>query len=226
MYNHNKYAGNHGDQLKHKLLSITLEHLKQTRPDPIRFIDTHASEGIYLTNNGDVYHGSTSIAARILNRASDNVVSCDINIQAVEKLKANVPSAEVFQQDGFYGHNQLLADTCYHNCILVDPPYQDYDDYFEVLGLAAKISKHTNNTLLVWLPQKLGDRYSNNVMSNLTNVFQDRWVNSYTCSRYALTDGVEMFGSTVVCCSTDHELLAKLSDARYELQDLFNKIKQ
>lgn len=224
MYNHNQYAGNHGDQLKHLLLRITLEHLKETRPEPLRFLDTHASEGIYLDNNGDVYKGSTAIAAEVLNRASDNVVACDINIQAVEKLKANVPSAEVFQQNGFYGHNELLADMVYHNCILIDPPCQDYDDYFEILGLAAKVSRHKNNTLLVWLPQKLADRYSNNVIANLTNVFQDRWVNAFTTTRFALTDGVDMFGSTVVCCTDDTKLLAKLSDARYLLQEKFNKI--
>jgi 23S rRNA (adenine2030-N6)-methyltransferase len=45
-YRHAYHAGNFADVLKHAVLALVIEHLKQ-KPPPFRVIDTHAGAGIY-----------------------------------------------------------------------------------------------------------------------------------------------------------------------------------
>lgn len=45
-YRHAYHAGNFADVMKHALLALVLEHLKQ-KPAPFRVIDTHAGIGLY-----------------------------------------------------------------------------------------------------------------------------------------------------------------------------------
>lgn len=45
-YRHAYHAGNFADVLKHAVLALVIEHLKQ-KPAPFRVIDTHAGRGLY-----------------------------------------------------------------------------------------------------------------------------------------------------------------------------------
>src|SRR5512136_2293463 len=45
-YRHAYHAGNFADVLKHLVLTLVIEHLKQ-KPAPFRVIDTHAGVGLY-----------------------------------------------------------------------------------------------------------------------------------------------------------------------------------
>ena len=45
-YRHAYHAGNFADVLKHAVLALVIEHLKQ-KPAPFRVIDTHAGIGVY-----------------------------------------------------------------------------------------------------------------------------------------------------------------------------------
>jgi 23S rRNA (adenine2030-N6)-methyltransferase len=45
-YRHAYHAGNFADVLKHAVLALVIEHLKQ-KPSPFRVIDTHAGAGLY-----------------------------------------------------------------------------------------------------------------------------------------------------------------------------------
>jgi 23S rRNA (adenine2030-N6)-methyltransferase len=45
-YRHAYHAGNFADVLKHAVLALVIEHLKQ-KPTPFRVIDTHAGVGVY-----------------------------------------------------------------------------------------------------------------------------------------------------------------------------------
>ena len=45
-YRHAYHAGNFADVLKHAVLALVIEHLKQ-KPAPFRVIDTHAGVGVY-----------------------------------------------------------------------------------------------------------------------------------------------------------------------------------
>jgi len=45
-YRHEFHAGNVADLLKHSVLSLIIEYLKQ-KPAPVRYIDTHAGAGLY-----------------------------------------------------------------------------------------------------------------------------------------------------------------------------------
>jgi 23S rRNA (adenine2030-N6)-methyltransferase len=45
-YRHAYHAGNFADVLKHAVLALVIEHLKQ-KPSPFRVIDTHAGTGLY-----------------------------------------------------------------------------------------------------------------------------------------------------------------------------------
>jgi 23S rRNA (adenine2030-N6)-methyltransferase len=45
-YRHTYHAGNFADVLKHAVLALVIEHLKQ-KPAPFRVIDTHAGIGVY-----------------------------------------------------------------------------------------------------------------------------------------------------------------------------------
>lgn len=49
-YRHEYHAGNVGDLLKHSVLTLVIEYLKQ-KPAPIRYIDTHAGAGRYSTRS-------------------------------------------------------------------------------------------------------------------------------------------------------------------------------
>ena len=49
-YRHEFHAGSVADLLKHSVLSLVIEYLKQ-KPAPIRYIDTHAGAGLYAINS-------------------------------------------------------------------------------------------------------------------------------------------------------------------------------
>ncbi|MSR11064.1 MAG: 23S rRNA (adenine(2030)-N(6))-methyltransferase RlmJ [Gammaproteobacteria bacterium] len=49
-YRHEFHAGNVGDLIKHSVLSLIIDYLKQ-KPAPIRYIDTHAGAGLYSTRS-------------------------------------------------------------------------------------------------------------------------------------------------------------------------------
>ena len=50
-YRHAYHAGNFADVLKHAVLALVIEHLKQ-KPAPFRIIDTHAGAGLYALDDG------------------------------------------------------------------------------------------------------------------------------------------------------------------------------
>jgi 23S rRNA (adenine2030-N6)-methyltransferase len=50
-YRHAYHAGNFADVLKHAVLALVIEHLKQ-KPAPFRVIDTHAGVGLYALDGG------------------------------------------------------------------------------------------------------------------------------------------------------------------------------
>ena len=50
-YRHAYHAGNFADVLKHAVLALVIEHLKQ-KPAPFRIVDTHAGTGLYDLTGG------------------------------------------------------------------------------------------------------------------------------------------------------------------------------
>ena len=51
-YRHAFHAGNHADVLKHIVLMLALDHLKQ-KPKPLWYIDTHAGAGCYALDSAE-----------------------------------------------------------------------------------------------------------------------------------------------------------------------------
>lgn len=97
-YRHEFHAGNVGDLIKHTVLSLVIDYLKQ-KPAPIRYIDTHAGPGLY---------GIDSALAKKTGEYQRGVGSLDLS-QLPPQLDGYVQALQHHLKNGYYPGSPLLA---------------------------------------------------------------------------------------------------------------------
>jgi 23S rRNA (adenine2030-N6)-methyltransferase len=104
------------------------------------------------------YPGSPMLAALAL-RPSDRAVFFETQRDEaghLRKLLANRPRARVESSDGFAGLRALLPPPERRGCVLIDPPYEEREDYSRVLAAVAdSMQRFETAVLMLWLPVKL-----------------------------------------------------------------------
>lgn len=108
------------------------------------------------------YPGSPLLAARAL-RAADRAVFFETQREEAGNLRKVLPPgvrARVEGSDGFAGLRALLPPPERRGCVLIDPPFEERDDFARVQQAATDaISRFESAVLVAWLPVKLRDDF-------------------------------------------------------------------
>src|SRR5262245_6715760 len=104
------------------------------------------------------YPGSPVLAQRVL-RAVDRAVYFEMQRDEAGQLRKSLDGAaraRVESADGFAGLRALLPPPERRGCVLVDPPYEEREDFARVHdAIVDALQRFPTGVLLAWLPVKL-----------------------------------------------------------------------
>jgi 23S rRNA (adenine2030-N6)-methyltransferase len=104
------------------------------------------------------YPGSPLLALRAL-RAVDRAVFFDTQREESGHLRKALPAdarARVESADGFASLRALLPPPERRGCVLIDPPYEEREDFTRVITAATDaLQRFEGAVLILWLPVKL-----------------------------------------------------------------------
>lgn len=104
------------------------------------------------------YPGSPLLAMRVL-RAADRAVFFDTQRDEAGHLRKVLPAdtrARVDSADGFASLRALLPPPERRGCVLIDPPYEEREDFTRASAAAADaLRRFEGAVLILWLPVKL-----------------------------------------------------------------------
>ena len=170
-YRHSFHAGNFADIVKHALMLWLLE--QRQAAGPVTVLDTHAGAGLYdLTGDGARSKEAEAGIARLM-AAGDRPPLIEALAAEVGRLnpdggaRLNPPVlallAEVLDPvagagaRGGDGYDQVLAEAAANpgSFVLIDPPFEQPDDYHRAADTAAAIvCADPKATVAVWTPIK------------------------------------------------------------------------
>ncbi len=194
-YRHAFHAGNHADVLKHAVLSILFQQLKQ-KEKPFCYLDTHSGGGCYdlrdewaqkksefvdgiarlwdeqeqwpelnayfdcikavnTDNELHFYPGSPEIARAML-REQDRMILMELHNSEIEVLRQHMTRdarTAIHHRDGFEGLVGVTPPTPRRGLVLIDPPYELKEDYFQVVKTVEKtIKRWSVGIIAIWYP--------------------------------------------------------------------------
>jgi len=196
-YRHAFHAGNHADVLKHYVLTLVLDYMKQ-KDKSFWYIDTHAGAGLYSLTNGyatqnaefeqgiaklmaaqhlpqpladfvalikshnsnanalQFYPGSPIIAQDFL-RADDKMRLFELHPNdcklLIENFRGQGKQVKIEMQDGFNGIKACLPPPPRRAVILIDPPYENKQDYQHVVdAIKDSLKRFATGTYMIWYP--------------------------------------------------------------------------
>jgi len=104
-----------------------------------------------------VYPGSPALVRAFL-RAQDRLIACELEPNAAAALARAVDAdrrSKVLEIDGWTALNAYVPPTERRGVVLVDPPFEDADDFPRLAhALAAAHRKWASGTYLAWYPIK------------------------------------------------------------------------
>lgn len=101
------------------------------------------------------YPGSPDIVSQLL-RAQDKQLLCELHNNEVGLLRANLSGdahTAIHHRDGFEALPALLPPTPRRGLVLIDPPYEQKEDYRRVVDSVQKAYKRwATGTYMIWYP--------------------------------------------------------------------------
>jgi 23S rRNA (adenine2030-N6)-methyltransferase len=255
-YRHAFHAGNHADVLKHFVMVLLLNYLKQ-KDKPFWYIDTHAGAGCYALDSGyaaqnaeyesgiarlweredlpaalaeyvalvknfnpdgqlKFYPGSPLIAQQLL-RPQDKMRLYELHpadsILLHENFSEMGARALIQTADGFAAFKALLPPPTRRALLLIDPPYEDKQDYQRVpLALAEGLKRFAGGMYAVWYPQ-LQRMEARQLVGKLKQGVAQNWLHAALSVQSPAEDGFGMQGSGMFIVNPPWTLHALLSEA-------------
>jgi 23S rRNA (adenine2030-N6)-methyltransferase len=113
----------------------------------------------------------------------------------VNNFEQHGRQVKVEMQDGFAGIKALLPPASKRGVTLIDPPYEEKQDYQRVVEtLKACLSRFATGTYLVWYPL-LQRPEPMQMLAQLKQLQPDNWLNVALTVQTPSADGFGMFGS-------------------------------
>lgn len=101
------------------------------------------------------YIGSVMMASLLL-RAQDTLHACELHPQDAILLKEHLKRKQrtiIHQQDGFKTLLSLLPPPQHRACVLIDPPYEDKDEYPRAIECLQKaLKRFASGVYCLWYP--------------------------------------------------------------------------
>ena len=133
---------------------------KAVQKDSVQTLLAPYLEAVAAINaDGDLrfYPGSPLIALSLMRR-QDRLIACELELRAATSLKAALegePRAKVLTIDGWMALNANVPPRERRGIVLVDPPYEESDDFSRLsAGLAEAYRKWPTGIYVLWYPIK------------------------------------------------------------------------
>lgn len=103
------------------------------------------------------YPGSPMIARQLLRRA-DRIVACELHPEEYQSLKQNFTGdhqVDIHHMNGFHGLKAFLPPKERRGLILIDPPYEDPDEFSQIARtLPIALKRFEQGVFAIWYPIK------------------------------------------------------------------------
>lgn len=104
------------------------------------------------------YYPGSPLIARHLLRAHDRIVACELHPEEYQSLRTtfiNDKQVSVHHTDGFLGLKAFLPPQEKRGLILIDPPYEDPDEFNRIAhSMAAPLKRFESGVFAIWFPIK------------------------------------------------------------------------
>lgn len=104
------------------------------------------------------YYPGSPMIARCLARPHDRIIACELQPQEYQALKtafAGDKQVAVHHTDGFLGLKAFLPPRERRGIVLIDPPYEDPDEFTRIAhSLASAIKRFDTGIYAIWYPIK------------------------------------------------------------------------
>lgn len=175
---------------------MTAENLPPALADFVTLIKSFNTDSLTL------YPGSPLLAQQYL-RATDKMRLFELHPSDFDLLSANFSSShrpvhrqvKVEQQDGFVGLKSMLPPPSRRAVVLIDPPYEDKQDYQRVVSLIKdSLARFATGTYIIWYPL-LQRPEPAQMIADLLALNIPNWLHVAMTIEAPATEGYGMYGS-------------------------------
>ena len=192
------YALNAEFPQKNKEFDTGISHLltAKNQPESIQqFTDMVQSFNNDIEVN--LYPGSPKVAAHYL-RKKDQLRLFELHPNdyklLAENFSENSKQTKIVMGDGFSGIKAILPPTTKRGIIIMDPPYEDKQDYQRVISsIQESLKRFSTGTYIIWYP--LLARPEPEQMVSALRQHASNWLNVTLCISATPKEGFGMFGS-------------------------------
>lgn len=177
----------------------------------------------FNSNNLTFYPGSPLVAQQYL-RADDKMRLFELhpndNKLLLENFKRQGKQVKIDLQDGFAGLKALLPPPTRRAVVLIDPPYEDKQDYLRVVKtIKESLARFATGTYIVWYPL-LQRPEPNEMIDNLIKLDAPNWLNIAMTIEEPSAEGFGMFGSGLFIINAPWTLAKNLQETMPTLSKL------
>lgn len=152
----------------------------------------------FNTNTLALYPGSPLVAQQYL-RADDKMRLFELhpndNKLLLENFKRQGRQVKIELQDGFAGLKAMLPPPTRRAVVLIDPPYEDKQDYQRVVKtIKESLARFATGTYIIWYPL-LQRTEPNEMIDSLMDLNAPNWLHIAMTIEEPSEEGFGMFGS-------------------------------
>lgn len=131
------------------------------------------------------YPGSPMVASALL-RKGDNAFAAELHPQAFESLQRNCRRTGIKAQhrDGYEVLNAVLPPTPNRGAVLIDPPYEQVNEYQQVIDAVTKaIKRWPIGIYMIWYPllsDTREDRKTNEIVNNPKSALSEKMLSQFS----------------------------------------------
>lgn len=149
-------------------------------------------------NTLEFYPGSPAIAQDYL-RAEDKMRLFELHLSdcklLIENFGGQGKQVKIEMQDGFAGIKAYLPPPPRRAVVLIDPPYEDKQDYQRVVNcIKDSLTRFATGTYMVWYPLLQRDE-PDDMIENLLQLNAPNWLHVAMTTHAPSEDGYGMHGS-------------------------------
>ena len=161
------------------------------------------------------YPGSPQIALQML-REQDRLQLFELHTTESQVLQQHFSNAKrrvsVQAADGFAGLKAVLPPASRRGLVLIDPPYEDKDDYRKVVAaMRDALQRFATGVYAVWYPQ-VQRQESQDLPGQLKQLAGGDWLHASLTVKAPAKDGLGLHGSGLFIFNPPWNLEASLQD--------------
>lgn len=171
-----------------------------------------------LNHEGELrwYPGSPQISAQML-RAQDHLRLYELHPTESKLLQQHFAQVKrgvsIEAADGFAGLRAVLPPPPRRALVLMDPPYEDKNDYRKVIAAVREAQQRfAPGTIAVWYPQVVRPE-SRELPRQLQRLAGESWLHVTLTVRHPAADGLGLHGSGMFVYNPPYTLAATLRPA-------------